>query len=197
MAAELELKAVVPDPVVLRVALVGAVPGFRGLMSDRRYDRDGTLVERDQVLRVRSCRPVAGQVRSEIAWKGPTRRARGGCNLRGELTCEAQPAPDRPDAILEALGYSVVHMIDRWVETWSIAGAALRLEWYPRMDVLVKVEGPPPSIEAAIVATGPPRAAFSAEALIDFVRRYEPRAGRPAALAVAELDGEAPGWDTA
>lgn len=130
MAAELELKAVVPDPVALRAKLVGAgaVPGFRGLMSDRRYDRGGTLVERDQVLRVRNYRPAAGPGRSEIAWKGPTRCSREGYKLRDELTCEARPAPDGPDAILEALGYTVVHTIDRWVETWSLAGAALRLE---------------------------------------------------------------------
>ncbi len=90
-----------------------------------------------------------------------------------------------------------MYTVDRRVETWSLAGAVLRLEWYPRMDVLLEVEGAPASIEAAIAATGIPRAAFTADALIDFVQRYEPRAGRAAVLAVADLEGEPPGWDTA
>src|SRR5687767_8773176 len=45
----------------------------------------------------------------------------------------------------------------------------------PIMDGLIEVEGPPAAIEAAIRATGLPRSAFTADALIDFVRRYEPR----------------------
>ncbi|HEU5170366.1 MAG TPA: hypothetical protein VFU46_07505 [Gemmatimonadales bacterium] len=55
MAEELELKSVVPDPSAVRARLIaaGAVPGFRGLMEDRRYDRDGALTARDEVLRVR------------------------------------------------------------------------------------------------------------------------------------------------
>ncbi len=199
MAVELELKAVVPDPSALRARLAGAgaIPGFRGLMTERRYDRDGALGRRDEVLRVRSYRPAAGAVRSEIAWKGPSQRSPEGYKTRVELTCEARPAPDEPGPILEALGYAVVHTVDRWVEGWALAGAALRIEWYPRMDVLLEVEGTPPSIEAAILATGLPRGAFTADALIDFVRRYEPRAGRVAALAMADLQGEAPGWATA
>ncbi|MGH7517390.1 MAG: hypothetical protein ACREOC_07955 [Gemmatimonadales bacterium] len=198
MAVELELKAVVPDPAALRARLAdaGAIPGFHGLMTDRRYDRDGALGRRDEVLRVRRYWPAAGAERSEIAWKGPTQRSPEGYKTRVELTCEAGPAPDEPGPILEALGYGVVHTIDRWVESWSLAGAALRIEWYPRMDVLLEVEGAPPSIEAAILATGLPRGAFTPDALIDFVRRYEPRAGRAAALALADLQGEAPGWVT-
>jgi adenylate cyclase class IV len=197
MADELELKAVVPDPARLRAGLAeaGAVLDFRGLMTDRRYDHDGTLVRRDEVLRVRSYRPAGGPGRSEICRKGPTQRSPEGYKRRAELTSEARPGPDEPGAILEALGYRVVHTVDRWVELWWLGGAALRLEWYPRMDVLLEVEGSPAAIEAAIRVTGLPRAAFTPEALIDFVRRYEPRAGRPTALAVADLDGETPGWE--
>jgi adenylate cyclase class IV len=198
MADELELKAVVPDPAALRARLAdaGATRGFRGLMSDRRYDRDGTLVGCDQMLRVRSYRPADGPPRCELAWKGPIGRSAEGYKRRAELTSEARPAPDEPDLILEALGYRVIHTIDRWVEVWSLAGADLRLEWYPRMDVLLEVEGTPAQIEAAVLATGLPRDAFTADALFDFVRRYELRGGT-AALAVADLRGASPGWEAA
>ena len=56
MLAELELKAVVPDPEALRARLRrgGAIPGFRGRMTDRRYDRAGDLAARDEVLRIRT-----------------------------------------------------------------------------------------------------------------------------------------------
>jgi adenylate cyclase class IV len=198
MADELELKAVVPEPAALRARLAdaGAAPGFRGRMTDRRYDRDGTLLRGDQVLRVRSYSPADGPARFELAWKGPTGRSVEGYKRRAELTSEVRPAPDEPHLILEALGFRVVHTIDRWVEVWSLAGAVARLEWYPRMDVLLEVEGTPPQIEAAVLATGLPRDAFSADALIDFVRRYELRGGT-AALAVADLRGDSPGWEAA
>lgn len=199
MAHELELKAVIQDPAALRARLVaaGAILGFRGLMTDRRYDQDGALRGRDEVLRVRSYRPAAGPPRCEIAWKGPADRSPEGYKRREELSCEARPAPDEPGRLLEALGYHVVYTVDRWVETWSLAGAVLRLEWYPRMDVLLEVEGSPVAIETAIRTTGLPRTAFTADALIDFVRRYEPRTGRTAALALADLHGDTPGWDAA
>jgi adenylate cyclase class IV len=197
MAEELELKAVVPDPAALRARLVqaGATEGFRGLMTDRRYDREGALVGRDEVLRLRTYRPAEGPVWSEIGWKGPAQRSPEGYKRRIELACEARAVPDEPGLILEALGYRVVHTIDRWVEVWSLGGATLRLEWYPRMDVLLEVEGQPGAIERAIGATGLPRAAFTPDALTVFVQRYEPRTGRAAALAMSELAGEAPGWE--
>ncbi|MDH4132981.1 MAG: hypothetical protein OEV95_14385, partial [Gemmatimonadota bacterium] len=74
MASELELKAVVTDPGGLRAALLGAggIQRFRGLLRDRRLDRDGVLLSRDQVLRVRRWIPAEGPERAEIAWKGPT-----------------------------------------------------------------------------------------------------------------------------
>lgn len=117
MAEELELKSVVPDPSPVRERLIaaGAVPGFRGLMEDRRYDRNG--------------------------------------------------------ALLEALGYAVVHAIDRRVEVYRLAGATLRLEWFPRMDL------------------------FSPDPLTEFVRRFEPRAGRAAVLALAGMAGDRPDWE--
>jgi hypothetical protein len=63
------------------------------------------------------------------------------------------------------------------------------------MDVLLEVEGPADAIETAIHATALPRDGFSAEPLVEFVRRYDARGARPAVLAVAELNGERPAWE--
>jgi len=199
MAEELELKAIVPDPAALRRRLTaaGARCAFRGLMEDRRYDRDGTLIARDEVLRVRRFLHADGAVEAELTWKGPTRRSAGGYKLREELSCRVAPGSDSPGRIFEALGYTVAQAIDRWVEVFELGGAALRVEWYPRMDVLLEVEGSPDAIEAAIRTTGLPRDGFSAEALVDFVRRYDARGPKPAVLAVADLSDERPAWETA
>lgn len=198
MAEELELKTIVPDPAALRgrLAAAGARAGFRGLMEDRRYDRDGALTARDEVLRVRRFLHADGRIEAELSWKGPTRRSAGGYKLREELSCRIAPGSDPPGRIFEALGYTVAQAIDRWVELFDLAGAVLRLERYPRMDVLLEVEGPPPAIESAIRATGLPREGFTAEQLVDFVRRYDARGPRPAVLALADLRGERPAWET-
>jgi adenylate cyclase class IV len=199
MAQELELKAIVPEPALLRrrLAATGARPGFRGLMEDRRYDRGGELTARDEVLRIRRFLRAGGATEAELTWKGPTRRSADGYKLREELSCRVAPGSDSPGAILEALGYTVIQAIDRWVELFEMDGAVLRIEWYPRMDVLVEVEGAPEAIERAIQATGLPRETFSAEMLVDFVRRYDAREARPAVLAVAGLGGERPPWEAA
>lgn len=199
MAEELELKAIVPEPAALRrrLAAAGARCVFRGLMEDRRYDRDGVLTSRDEVLRVRRFLHAGGAVEAELTWKGPTRRSTEGYKLREELSCRIAPGSDSPGRIFEALGYTVAQAIDRWVELFEVAGATLRVEWYPRMDVLLEVEGRPQAIESAIRATGLPRDGFSAEQLVEFVRRYDARGPRPAVLAVAELGGERPAWEMA
>ena len=199
MAEELELKAIVPDPAALRRRLTaaGARPGFRGLMEDRRYDQAGTLAAQDEVLRIRRFFHADGRVDAELSWKGATRRSTDGYKLREELSCRIAAGSDFLGAILEALGYTVVQAIDRWVEMFELGGAVLRVEWYPRMDVLLEVEGPPEAIEAAIRATGLPREGFTAEMLVDFVRRYDARGERPAVLAVAALGGDRPAWETA
>ena len=197
MARELELKAIVPDPGALRsrLAAAGARPGFRGLMEDRRYDLDGELTAHDEVLRVRRFLHTGGTADAELTWKGPTRRSDDGYKLREELSCRVAAGSDSPGKILEALGYTVTQAIDRWVEFFELGGAVLRIEWYPRMDVLLEVEGPPDAIETAIHATALPRDGFSAEPLVEFVRRYDARGARPAVLAVAELNGERPAWE--
>lgn len=195
MTIEREVKAVVPDPAVVRARLLaaGAIPGFRGMMTDRRFDQGGALLERDEVLRVRRYRAAAGAERAVVAWKGPV-SVDGGHKLRREIEVTT-PDGDAAVALVEALGYRPVHAIDRYVEYFSVAGATVRLEWYPRMDVLVEVEGDPGAIDRAVAATGLAPAAFTADALAEFERRYQARTGRPAAAAVAALGGEPPSWE--
>lgn len=189
---ELEVKAVVPDPAAVRRSLVeaGAVAGFAGLMHDRRLDREGALLARDEVLRVRRYMEPEGH-RVRVSWKGPVSVDRG-YKRRPEI--EYEVSGGQAEALFEALGYRVVEAIDRYVEYYSLEGATIRLEWYPRMDVLLEIEGTPEAIERAAAATGLPRQAFTADPLVAFVARWEAREGRPAATALAQLGGEAPSW---
>jgi len=195
--SELEVKAVVADPALLRRRLVesGGEAGFRGLMEDRLLDRDGTLAARDEVLRIRSWRPDGGAARAQMAWKGPTRRSAEGYKLREELEVSVEGDGSAALGILAALGYRVSCAVDRFVEVYRVHDATVRLEWYPRMDVLVEVEGTPEAIEAAVQLTGLPRATFEPEPLAEFVRRFEERTGEPAALAVPDLQGGRPLWE--
>jgi len=184
VADELELKAVVPDPDVLRARLssVAGAARIRGRMVDRRYDRGGELAARDEVLRVRTYELADGRTTTLLGWKGPTRRSPDGYKHREEheVGVTASPHP-----VLSALGYDVVNTIDREVEVYDLRGATVRVEHYPDMDTLLEVEGTPDSIEGAIGATGIDRRAFTAEPLMEFVRRFEARTGRPAVLARA------------
>lgn len=129
-----------------------------------------------------------------MTWKGPTRVSPEGYKLREEHELQFDGDVDAAAAILISLGFRVSVAIDRWVEYWSLGEATLRLEWYPRMDVLLEVEGEPAALERAMAATGLPRNRFTAEALVDFARRYEARTGRRAIVALDDLDGEAPSW---
>ena len=187
MPDELELKAVIPDPDSLRAGLsaAGAVERFRGRMSDRRYDRPGgELARRDEVLRVRSYHHPDGRITAVLGWKGPARRSLQGYKQRAELELPVTGAAGAsPQALLSALGYEIVHTMDRDVEIFDLDGAAVRLEHYPRMDPLVEIEGRPAAIERAIEVSGLPRHAFSADSLTEFVRRFEARSGTTALLA--------------
>jgi adenylate cyclase class IV len=179
---ELELKAVVPDPERLRRRLreAGAELHSGGRMVDVRYDRGGELTLRDEVLRARTYQHAEGGVDFVLAWKGPTQRSPDGYKLREEV--ELSIGAD-PGLLLQALGYRPVHVIEREIEVWHLGEATARLERYPRMDVLVEVEGEPAAIERVVAATGIPRGEFTAESLTEFVRRYEERTGAPAELA--------------
>ena len=194
---EIELKAVVDDPehLVAELGLHAATRTFRGRMSDRRYDLPSRALEaRDEVLRVRTFEPAEGSPGrlSEVTWKGPTRQVRG-YKEREELQFtvgEAGPV----ETILAHLGLSITDAIDRCVEFYQLGGAVLRLEWYPRMDVLLEVEGSPAAIEEAAAATGMPRTDFTPDRLLDFAARYRSRTGTVPALNIAALDGAQPAW---
>jgi len=184
-ADELELKARVDDPTALERAIVdaGGALMFRGEMIDRRYDRRGKLERRDEVLRLRVFRPDSGAAPfGVLGWKGPV-SVREGYKHREEHEVQvAQPEAAR--VILERLGYEVVLRIDRKIAEYRLAGATVRIEWYPAMDVLIEIEGEPEAIESAVRATGLGRERFLPEALPHFVRAYEQRTGRTARLAL-------------
>ena len=59
---------------------------------------------------------------------------------------------------------------------------------------LIEVEGEPTAIERAVAVTGIPRPEFSADALTEFVRRYELRTGQTAVLASGSGIVHPPAW---
>src|SRR5262249_33921127 len=116
---ELELKAVIPDPGALRPRLLaaGAVLRFTGRMSDRRYaGPGGELGSRAQVLRLRTFHPAEGHATAILGWKGPVERSLEGYKRRAEIELPVTGGErGAPHALLSALGYEVVHAIDREV----------------------------------------------------------------------------------
>jgi predicted adenylyl cyclase CyaB len=186
---EVELKSLVPDPARTIAALhaAGATPSHDGTLRDTRYDTAGrTLLARDHVLRIREF-TGAGGTNATLDWKGPTSYA-DGYKVREEISAAIGDAKTFAQ-LLEGLGYVVIREIDRHISQFEIHGATVRVEVYPRMDALVEVEGEPAAIEAAIAATGLPRAGFTTERLQDFVMRFESR-GQRAALSERELAGD-------
>jgi adenylate cyclase class IV len=177
----------------MRLLEAGARPGFAGVMIDVRYDRNGELALREQVLRLRLFRSASGE-RAVIGWKGPASISTGGLKTRRELEYEIRSASAAPEAFPEALGYQPVQTIERYVEYYHLGTAEARLEWYPRMDTLIEIEGDAEGIEAVIRATGIPRAAFTPEPLSVFAGRYATRTGAEPAMTLAELGPERPRW---
>lgn len=185
---EIELKSVVDDMDRRCRALeaAGATLVFAGRLEDRRYDSDERrLVDRDHVLRLRVYRDAAGIARAQLDWKGPTRYD-GGYKVREEVGLPITD-PDTLACLLSELGFEVTTAIDREIRQYELGGAVIRFERYPRLDVLVEVEGTPAAIERAIAATGLPRDGFTSDRLADFARRFELRTGQPAILSDAEL----------
>jgi predicted adenylyl cyclase CyaB len=186
---EVELKAVVEDADVTRQRLVaaGARLTFAGRMEDRRYDTpDGRFARRDVVIRLRVYRPTdGGPVETFLDWKGAS-SSDSGYKVRDELSTDVGDAGTLA-AILDRLGFVVTREVDREIWQYKLGAAMVRFEQYPRMDVLLEVEGSPDAIEDAIAITGIPRSAFSDERLLDFVARYEERTGLDAALSDREL----------
>jgi len=186
---EVELKAIVDDADAARDAIrrAGAALAYEGRLEDRRYDTpEFALRLRDQVLRLRVYR--AATVRAMLDWKGPT-AYESGYKVREELSTTAGD-PDALATLLERLGYVVTREIDRRIEQYQWEGATIRFEHYPRMDVLVEVEGEPAAIERAIAALAMPREAFTTQRLPDFVRLFEERTGERAAICDRELQGD-------
>ena len=184
---ELELKGVVPDPDRFRRAILaaGATPGDRGMLHDRRYDRALELATRDELVRTRTFVPVDGRPAVQLGWKGPALTSPEGYKRREER--ELDLAAGAPDPFLQALGYTVIHAIDRYIESYHLGEGHARMEWYPRMDVLVEVEGTPAAIERIIAASGLPRVSFTSEALTAFTARYD--AAHPGAPSIIAQDG--------
>ena len=189
---ETELKALVPDLAAARhrVEAAGGSATFAGRLEDRRYDRsDLSLAGVDHVLRLRVYRDAGGKVsRASIDWKGPSSTS-GTYKQREELNSDVAGDPEHLAQILDRLGFIVTMQIDRDIWQYDLEGAVVRFERYPRMDDLVEVEGTPAAIERAITVLGLGRDSFTAERLPDFVRRFEARTGRVAALSDAELAG--------
>ena len=187
---EVELKAVVDDLDLRRkrVEDAGGELTFEGRLADRRYDlHSRDLAQRDEVLRVRSYE-APDSVRTVMDWKGPTDTA-GAYKVREEISTGVEDFA-RLSAILEKLGYMVTREIDRKVVQYRLGAATVRFEVYPRMDILVEVEGEPPVIEEAIGALGMLRGEFTTERLGAFVDRFERRTGVRAAISDRELMGD-------
>ena len=184
---EIELKAVVDDLILRRAAVerAGGAIQREGRLEDRRYDLpSGTLKQRDHVLRVRVFRDASSE-HASLEWKGPV-ETRDGYKLREEIGTGAEDAAALI-AIIERLGYVVSRAIDRDIVQYALHGATVRFERYPRMDILVEVEGERDAIERAVAALGMPRDAFNSDNLPAFVERYERRTGQRAAICDADL----------
>src|SRR5215208_4876881 len=184
---EVELKAVVDDLAERRrkIEAAGASLSFEGRISDRRYDfasRD--LSSRDEVLRTRRYR-AKDLERAFFDWKGPT-ELRDVYKIREEITTPVEDC-EALEKILERTGFEVVTEIDRDIAQYQFGAATVRFETYPRMDILVEVEGEPAAIEEAIEALGLPRGTFTSERLPDFVTRFEQRTGVRAAISDRDL----------
>jgi predicted adenylyl cyclase CyaB len=184
---EVELKAVVDDLAERRKKIeeAGASLSFEGKISDRRYDfASREMSSRDEVLRVRRYRGPQS-TKTFLDWKGPT-EFRDVYKVREEITTPVEDF-DSLEQILFHLGLELTSEIDREIAQYQIGGATIRFETYPRMDVLVEVEGEPTAIEAAIEALGLPRGTFTNHRLTDFVTDFEHRTGVRAAINDREL----------
>jgi predicted adenylyl cyclase CyaB len=187
---EVELKAVVDDLAERRkmIEKAGGSLSFEGKISDRRYDFESReLSTRDEVLRVRRYHGRS-TTRTYLDWKGPT-EFRDVYKVREEVTTPIEDF-ESLEQILSRLGFGLIWEIDREIAQYQFGGATIRFETYPRMDVLVEVEGEPTAIENAIDALGLPRGTFRNSRLAEFVADFEHRTGVRAAICDRELAGD-------
>jgi len=187
---EVELKAVVNDLAATRKKIeeAGAKLTYEGRLLDRRYDIESReLADRDEVLRVRRYES-SGSTKTYFDWKGPT-QTEGAYKIREEISTRVDDFV-ATEHILDKVGFVVTMEIDREIAQYELVGATIRFETYPRMDVLVEVEGVPDAIEQAIEALGMSRGEFTSERLLSFVSRFERRTGVRSALCESELAGD-------
>ena len=187
---EVELKSVCDDLTGTRKRLetAGAKLTFEGRLSDRRYDIESReITERDEVLRVRQYEG-SGSSKTYLDWKGPT-ETQDVYKIREEISTLVEDF-ESLEQILARLGFVVAMEIDREIAQYTLGGATIRFETYPRMDVLVEVEGEPDSIEQAIEALGMSRGQFNSDRLPNFIARFEQRTGVRAAICDRELEGD-------
>jgi predicted adenylyl cyclase CyaB len=187
---EVELKAVVADLAATRKRIenAGARLTYEGRLVDRRYDIESReLADRDEVLRVRRYES-AGSAKTYLDWKGRT-ETQGPYKIREEISTLVEDFAATA-LILDKVGFIVTMEIDRDIAQYELGSAMIRFETYPRMDILVEVEGTPEAIEQAIEALGMARAEFTSERLPTFVSRFEKRTGVRAAICDRELTGD-------
>jgi predicted adenylyl cyclase CyaB len=187
---EVELKAVVADLAATRkrIEKAGARLTYEGRLLDRRYDIESReLADRDEVLRVRRYES-AGSAKTYLDWKGRT-ETQGPYKIREEISTLVDDFAATA-LILDKVGFIVTMEIDRDIAQYELGSAMIRFETYPRMDVLVEVEGTPEAIEQAIEALGMARGEFTSERLPTFVSRFEKRTGVRAAICDRELTGD-------
>jgi adenylate cyclase class IV len=187
---ETELKAVVDDLAMRRrrVEQAGGVLEKEGHLQDRRWDTEAeTIGARDHVIRIRVFNGTPSNEAS-LEWKGPT-RSHDGYKVREEIGTSVGDAAALSE-MFERLGLQVTRTIDREIAQFTLDGATIRFESYPRMDVLVEVEGSPTQIERAIDVIGIPREQYRADALADFMARYEQRTGKRPVVCAADLEAE-------
>jgi predicted adenylyl cyclase CyaB len=187
---EVELKAVVDDLAKRRkkIEQAGANLIFEGKLLDRRYDvASQELSSRDEVLRIRRYAD-ARSVRTYLDWKGAT-ELQDVYKTREEISTAVDDFESLHE-LLSRLGFITTMEIDREIAQYSFTGATIRFERYPRMDILVEVEGDPEAIERAIEALGMARGEFTSERLSTFVERFEQRTGVRAAICETEMSGD-------
>jgi len=184
---EVELKAVCDDLAARRQQLekAGAKLTYNGRLLDKRYDIESKeLAGRDEVLRVRRYEG-GGSTKTFLDWKGPT-ETQDVYKIREEISTAVDDYVALAQ-ILDKLGFMVTMEVDRDIVQYELGGATIRFESYPRMDVLVEVEGEPEAIENAIESLGMSRGQFTSERLPSFVTRFEQRTGVKAAVCEKEL----------
>ena len=187
---EVELKAVCDDLPARRkqVEKAGAKLTYEGKLVDRRYDIESReLADRDEVLRVRRYES-GGSAKTYLDWKGRT-EIQGPYKIREEISTLIDDFAAL-EQILSNVGFIVTMEVDREIAQYELGTATIRFETYPRMDVLVEVEGEPESIEHAIEALGMLRGEFTSDRLPSFVSRFEKRTGVRAAICDRELTGD-------